>query len=104
MTGKNQVIADLQAEVAELRGFRDQLRDRCGQYQAVLAEHQPEVVRPLSGPHLELRCKRCRTDEHHTMANENRMLWPCPTVASFIRYAVNETQEGSREATNGPSE
>ncbi|WP_043737776.1 hypothetical protein [Nocardia asiatica] len=97
-----QRIADLEAEVAELREFNTNNRAQMKAHEKILAaiygEHPPMVVKPLRGVALELRCRRCQTDEHHTWANDNHVPWPCPTLASFVSYAVyTPAEEGAED-------
>lgn len=88
---------DIENENAELDQIRGRLLKERDAYRRalskVLAEHQPMVVEPLGGPGLQLRCRRCHTDEHHTVAHDNHMLWPCPTLAPFVTYAAPTSPE-----------
>lgn len=82
---------DLAGDLADLMEIRDNLKAMVERHKAVqhavFAEHAPRVVRSRDGSGLELRCTRCRTDEHHTWADANMLLWPCPTLASFVTFA-----------------
>jgi hypothetical protein len=93
---RKQRIADLEAENVELSAFTERSRRELAAHrkilQAIFAEHPPMPVTARSGVHIELRCKRCQTDEHHTWANDNHVPWPCPTLAPFVQYAVYEPQ------------
>lgn len=98
---KSQKIAELEDEVAELQEFcsrgREQREEFYRRQDAVLALHPPVKVKPLRGTHYELRCPRCRTDEHHTWADENMMPWPCPTVQALVPQYVTAAAERDSE-------
>lgn len=86
-----QRIAELEAEVAELNEINIHTREQLAVYRkaltAIYHQHPPMVAWSRDNVTLELRCRRCQTDEHHTWANDNHVPWPCPTLAPFVSYA-----------------
>ncbi|WP_454199539.1 hypothetical protein [Nocardia sp. Marseille-Q1738] len=101
-----QRIADLESEVRELKEFHTSNREQLERHGEILRgifnEHPPIVVSSRDGVRLELRCRRCQTDEHHTWANDSHLPWPCPTLAPFVRYAVYTPAEEGAENGDQP--
>ncbi|MCF3939949.1 hypothetical protein [Gordonia tangerina] len=82
-------------EATELRQFLDRQRkltDAAHERERnVFLEHQPYVHRvtsvdkaPYTDGLIVLRCRTCRTAEHHTYGPLNDALWPCPTILSML--------------------
>ncbi|MGW2666073.1 hypothetical protein ACWCW7_34400 [Nocardia tengchongensis] len=103
MSSKDRRIEDLEGEVRELRGFaargREERERRDEIFKAIYAEHQPMLIPARDSVVYELRCRRCRTDEHHTWGTDYYLPWPCPTLAPFVAYAVYKPAEAISEVT-----
>jgi hypothetical protein len=53
-----------------------------------------------------LRCRVCRTPEHHTRGEENSELWPCATLRPFVRTSISapaNTSENDGPRSEGVS-
>lgn len=89
---------DLRDEITELSELNARLRDQLSRYRealtAIYAEHQPMTAWSRGNVRIELRCRRCQTDEHHTWKNDNHVPWPCPTLKHFV--GVDSEKSGDR--------
>ena len=103
---KQQHIDDLESEVRELRGFSERGRkyevEALAIFHHVYAQHQPKVVKTQGQMRLELRCRRCTTDENHTWSNDNYLPWPCPTIAPFVATAKYEEVKPDEHGMESP--
>lgn len=83
------------SEADELRKFLDRQQKLTTEAHTreveLLAEHSPYLHRvtsidgePYTDGRLVLRCRRCKTDVHHTYGPLNDVLWPCPSVMRIL--------------------
>ncbi|ATW60831.1 hypothetical protein SEA_BENTHERDUNTHAT_61 [Gordonia phage BENtherdunthat] len=83
------------SETDELRGFLDRQKTLTAEAHAreiqLLSEHMPYAHRvtsmdrePYRDGRVVMRCRRCKTDEHHTYGPLNDVLWPCPSVLQIL--------------------
>jgi hypothetical protein len=89
-----QALRDRENTVSELNGFLDNAKSKLAEYDSVLVKimaiHKPYVdtsqLVPCGGfkPVIVLRCGVCKTPEHHTRAELNDEMWPCPTLQLFV--------------------
>lgn len=87
------------SEADELRKFLDRQQRLTAEAHAreneLFAEHFPYLHRvtsmdgePYTDGRLVLRCRRCKTDVHHTYGPLNDVLWPCPSVMRILDGAA----------------
>lgn len=89
-----EALHDADTEIGELKGFLDttkaKLKAYDGVFQGIIAIHAPYADTSAlmscadSPPAVVLRCTVCDTPEHHTWANDNDEVWPCPTLRLFV--------------------
>ena len=94
MSAKDVLIAELESELREVKGFLTRskmLVEKAHRAQNRIAGmHQPYLDRNttmskgLEDGTVILRCRVCRTPEHHTYGPLNDVPWPCPTMQTFM--------------------
>jgi len=87
-------LRELESTLREEESFKVRFQRELAAYvvmrNGIFVEHPAKSFPSRDGVHLELRCVRCHTDEHHTWYSDNFLIWPCPTVKLIL--AIQETE------------